>query len=485
MSWMQSSPTNRIKRRTFLMQSAGVGMALALSPARAASANEHLNLGFIGLGGRGNELLRQFGLLRDVRVAALCDPDAKRLDEASGKHSGAATYSDLRDLLNDKHVDAVVIATCNHWHALAAIWACQAGKHVYVEKPLAHNHWEGQQVVRAAHVYDRVVQVGTQQRSDPLQVELKEFLHEKQALGPIQFAQVCRFGAREPIGKRSSPLKLPQSVDYNLWLGPAGDQPIYRNQLHYDWHWDWNTGNGEMGNWGVHVIDDAINVVLRDRVPFPKRIAIGGGRVAWDDAGQTPNVCFVYYDTGSVPLLYAMSNLTDKSSGQALKINGIESGYVIHGEGGYYAGGRGKGTAYDATGKILRKFKGDSGQKHPRNFVDAVYARDASRLHSDAVIGHQSTAWCNLADIALRVGQPYSRDEAVAMGQPEESWDELVELIERHLSNNSVDVAKQLRISPTLQFDSGLELFTAAGSEAANRLLRREYRSQFEVPAIA
>ena len=112
--------------------------------------------------------------------------------------------------------------------------------------------------------------------------------------------QVCRFGPREPIGKRSTPLQLPKSFDYDLWLGPAGDQPIYRNQLHYDWHWDWNTGNGEMGNWGVHVLDDAINVVLRDRVPFPKRIAAAGGRVVWNDAGQTPNVCFVYYDTGSV-----------------------------------------------------------------------------------------------------------------------------------------------------------------------------------------
>ena len=459
-------------------------MALAATSSRAVSVNERLNLGFIGLGGRSTELQRQFGRLRDVRVAALCDPDQKRLDEAAQKNPSAAKYDDLRDLLNDENVDAVVIATCNHWHALATIWACQAGKDVYVEKPLAHNHWEGQQVVRAAQKYSRVVQVGTQQRSDPLQAELKEFLHDQQALGAIRYAQVCRFGAREPIGKRSTPLNLPKTVDYNLWLGPALNQPIYRNQLHYDWHWDWNTGNGEMGNWGVHVIDDAINVVLRDRVPFPKRIAAAGGRVVWDDAGQTPNVCFVYYDTGTIPVIYAMSNLIDKASGRALRIHGVESGYVVHCEGGYYAGGRGRGTAHDPGGKVIRKFKGDSGEKHVRNFVDAVYARDPSRLHSDAVIGHQSTAWCNLADIALRVGQPYSRDKVSAVGQPKESWSEVIELVERHLSNNSVSVATQLRLSPVLRFDSGLELFTAAGSEAANQFLRRECRSQFDVPAV-
>jgi predicted dehydrogenase len=141
---------NRIKRRTFLIQSAGIGAAVALSSARAASVNEQLNVGVIGLGGRGNELMRQFGQLRDVRFAALCDPDEQRLMEAAKNHPGAKTYSDLRDLLNDQSIHAVIIATCNHWHALAAIWACQAGKHVYVEKPLAHNHWEGQQVVRAA-----------------------------------------------------------------------------------------------------------------------------------------------------------------------------------------------------------------------------------------------------------------------------------------------------------------------------------------------
>src|SRR3954465_15334590 len=217
----------RIRRRTFLYQSAAAAaVALAVRPLRAVSANEKLNLGFIGTGGRGNDLLKQFSALSDVRVAALCDPDHEHLESTAKKHRGAAKYRDLRKLLDDKNVDAVVIATCNHWHALAAIWACEAGKDVYVEKPLTHNHWEGQQVVHAARKYDRIVQIGTQQRSDPLQSELKEFLHNQQALGPIKYVQVCRFGQRAPIGKRATPLQPPKSLDYNLWLGPARDQPI-------------------------------------------------------------------------------------------------------------------------------------------------------------------------------------------------------------------------------------------------------------------
>src|SRR5262245_32499075 len=189
-----------MNRRTFLGQTTAIGLALAARPAPAKSLNETLNLGFIGTGARANDLLKQFSALKDVRIAALCDPDRKRLDDTAKKHRKATKYADLRKLLDDRDVDAVVIATCNHWHVLAAIWSCQAGKDVYVEKPLAHNHWEGQQLVRVARKTDRVVQIGTQQRSDLLQATLKEYLHEQHALGAIRYVQVCRFGKREGIG---------------------------------------------------------------------------------------------------------------------------------------------------------------------------------------------------------------------------------------------------------------------------------------------
>src|SRR5262249_30772592 len=231
-------------RRTFIQNSAMFGAAALLArPVFPRGVNEKLNIGFVGLGGRGSkELLPQFSQLDDIRVAALCDVDEEHLHQAAEKHPAAKKYGDLRKLYDDKDIDAVVIATCNHWHVLAAIWACQAGKDVYVEKPLCHNHWEGQQLVGAARKLDRIVQMGSQQRSDPMQAELKQYLHEDKKLGEIKYAQVCRFGPREPIGKRSSPLKVPTSVNYDLWLGPAQDKPLYRDKFHYDWHWNWNTG---------------------------------------------------------------------------------------------------------------------------------------------------------------------------------------------------------------------------------------------------
>jgi predicted dehydrogenase len=476
----------RIHRRFSLQQSAAVGAALLVKPARARGVNEKLNMGFIGAGDRGNELLSEFKALSDVRIAALCDVDEERLHRTADKYPSAKKYGDLRKLLDDRDIDAIAIATCNHWHALAAIWACQAGKDVYIEKPLSHNHWEGQQVVNAARKYDRIVQLGTQQRSDPLQAQLKEFLHEKKELGKIKFAQVCRFGPRQPIGKRSTPLKVPKTVNYDLWLGPARDEPIYRDNLHYDWHWEWNTGNGEMGNWGVHVLDDAVNVVLRDRCPFPKRVAAAGGRLQWNDAGDTPNVCFAYYDTGSIPILFGLSNLTDGPNARGLKIDEVGSGYIVHCEGGYYAGGRGGGSARDPDGGLIRKFKGDAGAGHQRNFVDAVRAHDRTKLNAEVQIGHQSTAWCNLAIVAQRAGSVYSHEKALAISGNFEPWRALVDLIEKHLARNSIELTtSKLQLGSILEFDSEKQKFVGDGAEKANGFLHREYRQKFEVPEIA
>ena len=180
-----------------------------------------MSLGIIGTGGRGNELLKAFSKLSDVRIVALCDIDHEHLDKTAAKVPGATKYTDLRKLLDDKDIDAVVIATCNHWHVLAAIWACQAGKDVYVEKPLAHNHWEGQQIVNAARKHDRIVQVGTQQRSDPLQAELKEYLHETRSSAR---SSTWRCAASDAASRSASDRRrwtLPTTVDYDLWLGPA------------------------------------------------------------------------------------------------------------------------------------------------------------------------------------------------------------------------------------------------------------------------
>ncbi len=475
----------RINRRYFLQRSAAIATAALARSAWARGVNEKLNVGSIGTGRRGNELLTAFKALPNLRIAALCDVDSQRLNETASIYAGAKKYGDMRRLLDDQSIDAVVIATCNHWHVLAALWALEAGKDVYVEKPLSHNHREGQQLVKAARKHNRIVQVGTQQRSDPVQTELKDFLHETKALGAIHYVQVCRFGARDPIGKRSQPLVVPKYVNYEMWLGPALDQPIYRDKLHYDWHWDWNTGNGELGNWGIHVLDDALNVVLRDSCPFPKRIVAAGGRVKWNDAGNTPNVCFAYYDTGSIPILFGLSNLPDKPGEEGLRIDGMGTGYVVHCEGGCYAGARGGGAAYDAKGKLIRKFTGDKGDGHQRNFVDAVIARDRTKLNAEVQIGHQSTAWCNLADAAQRAGGQYAHDAAGAIHNDSKPWASLVEQMEQHLARNGVDLKdSSFRIGPVLEFDAQQQNFVGDHADTANKFLRRVYRRGFEVPEI-
>ena len=216
----------------------------------------------------------------------------------------------------------------------------------------------------------------------------------------------------------------------------------------------------------------------------------------WNDAGETPNVGFAYYDTGSVPLLFALSNLdkptrsnateeTSRESRRGINYESVGSGYVVHCEGGYYAGGRGGGAARDPNGKLIRKFSGDSGAGHARNFVDAVFAHDRTRLNSEVQIGHQSTSWCNLGNIAVRLGHSYEHDAAVAVGQPQQAWGELVDRMEQHLASNSIDASHELRISPVLEFDSQSEQFVGENAAAANELLHRQYRQGFDVPAIS
>lgn len=477
----------QLSRRHFLLASAA---AVAVSPARQsfALANDSINLGFISCGGRAGEHMKAFSELSGVNIAGLCDPDEARLGEAKKRFPKAQTWTDLRALIDDPGIDAVVVATTNHWHCLAAIWAMQAGKDVYVEKPLSHNQWEGRQTVEAATKYKRVCAIGTQQRSDPMQAEIKAFLHDEKALGKITSARVNRYGIRNTIGKRPTPLPIPADVNYDIWLGPAQDEPIYRDKLQYDWHWDWNTGSGEMGNWGVHVLDDLRNNVFRDEVTLPKRIFGGGGRVVWNDAGETPNVHFVYFDTGSIPVVIGLSNLP---SGPMKKDSpahpGPGSGYVAYCEGGRFEGQRGGGAAYDADGKLIKKFKGNGGNGlHHQNFLDAVRTSDSKLLNAGIKVGHDSTGWCNLANIAFRAGKPYTLEAARGMDDPQGIWGSLLKETEEHLAAYSLKIdGPPIVLSPVLNVDVEKEVFVGENADVANQFLKREYRAPYVVPEIA
>lgn len=489
---------SRISRRTILKTGITAGAAAAIPSTffigKSYSANDTIGVGIIGMGWRGGQLSDAFTRNKGARIAAVADPDqtlaakAEDFDDAKG-------YTDLRKLLEDSNVDVVAVSTCNHWHCLASIMAMQAGKDVYVEKPLSHTQWEGRQVVNAARKYNKIVQLGTQHRSDlELQDAAKKFLHEDKALGKIHYVQANRLGVREPIGKRSTPLTISDDIDYNLWLGPAADQPIYRDKLHYDWHWDFNTGNGEMGNWGVHILDDVRNVVYQDSVTLPKRLLAVGGRAAWGDAGDTPNVQFACFDTGTFPTIIALSNMT-KAPNQRGSWNaeagrgftGPGSGYVVACEGGYYLGQRGRGKAIDLDGKEITSFRGgDRVPLHISNFLEAVRKQDSSILNAEIEVGHASTGWCNLANVGVQVGGKYSRETAESILPDLEVWGRLLDDMEKQLANFDVSVNDDsIQMSPILTHDSKQEQFVGNHAEKANRFLKRTYRKPFAIQEIA
>ncbi|MEM9586676.1 MAG: Gfo/Idh/MocA family oxidoreductase [Planctomycetota bacterium] len=470
------------------MSAGAAATTAALSRPTFAAANSEVRLAIIGAGWRGGQLAGAFSKATGCRIVTICDPDRELADEMAAKYK-ATSETDLRQVFEQDNVDAVVIATCNHWHCLASIWALDAGKHVYVEKPLSHTQWEGRQLIAAAAKSNKIVQIGTQQRSDPMQAEAKQLLHQEKALGEIQYVQANRLGVRRPIGKRKKPLAIPSSVDYDLWLGPAADQSLYRDKLHYDWHWDFNTGSGEMGNWGVHILDDVRNVAYQDKVTTPTKVTAAGGRVSWNDAGNTPNVHYALLETDLFPTVLALSNLAVKPGGKSAwnvpLANGLKapgSGYAVVCEGGVYLGQRGRGKALDLDGRTIREFKGgDIVPLHTQNFVDAVLASDESRLNAPVLGGHHSTGWCNLANVAFQAGQAGAEGEA--SGNPE-IWTNVALRMEALLGPHSVP-ATELVQSPTLSHDPATETFTGAGSEIANRFLKREYRKGFQIEEIA
>ncbi len=482
-------------RRDFLRTGLAAGAAVAVPAAsgRAAGANEAIRLGLIGCGARGNVLLSHFARIDGVRIGGLCDPDQRRLHSAGERFANAKRWVDLREMLDDDRIDAVVIASAVHWHALATIWAVQAGKDVYCEKPMSHNLREARLAAAAVEKAGKIWQHGTQQQSDPMRADIRRFLHEEQALGKVLSVRANRYAIRPPIGKRDAPLPIPEEVDYNLWLGPAQDMPLYRNNLQYDWHWDWNTGAGEMGNWGVHILDDVRNNVLPGNVGLPRRICGGGGRVVFGDAGQTPNVHFVYFDTGSVPVVLGLSNLpAEPGSRQPSPHTGPASGYIAYCEGGRLEcltapWAPGQAAAFDRDGKPIRQFSGAGGDvRHERNFIDAVRSRNAATLNSPIRTAGDTTAWCHLANVMARAGRPFSRAEAGKVDDPSGHWDgvleQMAELLRTHDLNMESDA---LRLSSLLTVDSATEQFIGPGSEVANAFLKRTYRAPFVVPTVA
>ncbi len=496
-----------IPRRSFLKGSMTAGLALGMPRLMRGAApgsggpNDTVNLAVIGLGsitavggvgGRGHQLIRRLREIPSAKIVALCDADQSHLDrelKAAGDNGGkVAAYRDPREVFDDKNVDAVVIALPNHWHALATVWACQAGKDVYVEKPFSYDLWEGQQMVAAARKYGRMVQVGTQSRSSAFLRRVFDRLRGGE-LGAIRFAHSLVYRARDGIGTVDAPTPPPPTVDYDLWCGPAPKGPLNRKQLHYEWHWFWDTGNGELGNNGIHVIDICRWALRQDETP-PRAMSIGG-RFAFNDCGETANTQIALLDYQPAPLICEVRNVrTGKDRALIGKFRDQNKGVLIDCEGGYFAGDGSGGAFFDGQGKKIQDLgKGDSAgaleTSHLNAFLAGVRSRKASDLAAEAIEGHRSTACCHMANVSHRIGKKSYPDAIRAGISGNSEMGDAFERCREYLRTNGVDLdASPATIGPWVTLDAQTGRFVGEFADAANTLSRREYRKPFVVPDL-
>ncbi len=487
--------SHKITRRGFLASTAVAGGALILPSSRVFGANERIQVGVMGCGGRGTGHVGWAQKSGGI-VVAVSDPDQNRMDRAAKKAVGkdesgreVKQYQDFRKMLEDKSVDAVVMGTPNHWHALGTVMACQAGKDVYVEKPASHSLWEGRKMVEAARKYKRIVQVGCQHRSDPAYLELKELIAKKE-LGEMQWVHSIWYASRGPIGKVSQPTKVEDSVSYDLWCGPRPVVPLMRKKLHYDWHWFWAYGNGDMGNRVIHVIDD-VHHVLQLNEDVPRRMMAVGGRFAYDDDANTPNTEFIVME-GKVPIVFGSRNMpfvhpkTGKKGGTSVYSRfgkNFRFTNLIKCENGFFAVSRGGGGIYDNDGNRVRQIRGDGGGKHMGNFFEAVRSRSIENLHGDIEQGHLGCVLLHTGNISYLIGKPASCDDvskAVSgTEEAEETWKQTMD----HLKRNGVDLAKEKpTLGPWLTYDPKTERFTGDHADEANALVKEDYREPFVIP---
>jgi predicted dehydrogenase len=504
---MLSTKMKPIPRRSFLRGSMTAGLALGMprlmlgAGPRSGGPNDTVNVAVIGLGsttavggvgGRGHQLIGRLRETPGVKIVALCDADRAHLDrelEAARDHGEkVAAYRDPREVFDDKGVDAVVIALPNHWHALATVWACQAGKDVYVEKPFSYDIWEGQQMVAAARKYGRMVQVGTQNRSSAFLRRVFNRLKGGE-LGAIRFAHALVYRARDGIGSVSTPTPPPRTADYDLWCGPAPEGPLMRKQLHYEWHWFWGTGNGEMGNNGIHVIDVCRWALGQDRTP-PRAMSIGG-RLAFNDCGETANTQIALLDYRPAPLICEVRNVSaGKGAASMGKFRGQNKGVLIDCEGGYFAGDATGGALFDRQGKKVRDLSdGDSPKAlelaHLSAFLAGVRSRNAADLAAEALEGHRSTACCHMANVSHRLGKRSSPEAFRAAIAGDAELADAFERCRAYLHENGVDLnATPATLGPWVSLDEKQGRFVGDCADAANGLSRREYRKPFEVPEL-
>lgn len=480
----------RTSRRRFLkgtLATAALTGWSAQSWSQVSGANEAIRVAVVGFNGQGRSHLARLRQLPGVRVVALCDVDRQVLQRevyASQKlGESVRAYTDIRELLANPDIDAITIATPNHWHALITIWACQAGKDVYVEKPVSHNVWEGRQMVNAARKFSRIVQAGTQTRSSEAVAQAIAFLRSGK-LGEIKLARGLCYKRRQTLGRVNGSQPVPYSVDYDLWCGPAPKSPLKRYRLHYDWHWFWETGNGDIGNQGIHEMDIARWAMGYDYLP--PRVASIGGRFGYSDDAQTPNTQLAMYYYSPAPILFEVRGLPESRATETIPQYADTSiGVIIHCEGGHLRLLANEAFAFDSDGKLIRHFAGTNDHRlaHFENFIQCVRNRKAESLKAEILKGHLSSALCHLGNISYRLGHIENRGEIIEKLSDEPATREAFARMVEHLGANEINPAAQSpMVGPWLDFDAENEQFLK--NSRANLLLTREYRRRFEVPKV-
>jgi predicted dehydrogenase len=497
-------------RRQFLAESLSAAAALSAAPmfsplarGQAAGPNDKLLCAVIGCKGRGGSHVGAYSGRKDCEIAYIVDVDEKVGQDACNgveKKTGRRPkwVKDMRKVFDDKSVHFISTATPNHWHALCGVWAMQAGKDAFIEKPISHDIPEGTALVAAAKKYGRMCQVGTQCRSNPAIQNAMKFLAEG-GIGEVNLSRGLCYKRRGSIGSLGD-YQIPAEVDFDLWSGPAPytTPKLTRPRFHYDWHWQRLYGNGDSGNQGPHQTDIARWGLGINR--HPNSVIAYGGRLGYQaerkddkyvDAGDTANTEIAIYDYGDKCMVFETRGLSvDNSADEEINklfdsTKGNKIGVIFYGtEGILVQRTYTDCVAYDLQGNVVKEFKG--GGDHFGNFLDAVRSRKADSLNSDAFQGHLSAALAHLANISYYLGEKnrVSVDQAKAILEKVKSRDDNIETLNRtvrHFKANGVDLDKfPMSMGPLLTFDPEKEVFT--NSQGANGILHREYRAPFVCP---
>ncbi|MCE1198927.1 MAG: Gfo/Idh/MocA family oxidoreductase [Marinilabiliales bacterium] len=395
---------NLESRRSFLQKTTAATALLtvpSIIPAHAFGANDRVNAAVLGVNGRGKSHIEGLMEQKNVEITTFVDPDLVVGNERAGEFEKkygkkVKVVQDMRKAFDDKDLDVVTVATPNHWHTLATIWACQAGKDVYVEKPGSHNIWEGRKMVEAAHKYNRVVQHGVQLRSSTAIREAVQLLRDGY-IGKVYMARGLVFRKRGDIGNKPNE-PVPEGLDYNLWTGPAHMRPFTRNIVHYNWHWHWEYGNGDVGNQGIHETDLCMWGL---DVGLPNKITAMGGKFLFDDCKETPEVLTSVYHYPAEKKIIQFEVRPWYTNAE----DGSSVGNIFYGDKGYMVI-----KGYDTYDTYLGDKKepgksGKAGGDHFKNFIDAVRARDPKMVNAPVESAHLSSALAHLGNIAYRTGR--------------------------------------------------------------------------------